>query len=64
VEAGRAAGRKVSLCGEMASDPALVPLLLGAGLRRLSVAPAAIGRVKAAAATWRANHQGRGEASP
>jgi phosphoenolpyruvate-protein phosphotransferase (PTS system enzyme I) len=60
-DAGRAAGRPVSLCGEMASDPALVPLLLGAGLRRLSVAPAAVGRVKAAIAAWRADHDRPGE---
>jgi phosphoenolpyruvate-protein phosphotransferase (PTS system enzyme I) len=46
-------GPEVSLCGEMASDPALVPLLLGAGVRRLSVAPSAIGAIKAAIASWR-----------
>ena len=46
-------GKEVSLCGEMASDPALIPQLLAAGLRRLSVAPAAIGAVKAAIAAWR-----------
>jgi phosphotransferase system enzyme I (PtsI) len=32
----------------MASDPALLPLLLRAGIKRLSVAPAALGRVKLA----------------
>jgi phosphoenolpyruvate-protein kinase (PTS system EI component) len=37
----------------MASDPAVVPLLLDAGLRRLSVAPSALGPVKAAIAAWR-----------
>ncbi len=52
VAAGDATGRPVSLCGEMASDPMLVPLLLTAGLRRLSIAPAAIGPVKAAIAAW------------
>jgi phosphotransferase system enzyme I (PtsI) len=52
VEVGRAQGKEVSLCGEMASDPALVPVLLDAGLRCLSVAPAAIGPVKAAIAGW------------
>jgi len=50
VEAGRARGVEVSLCGDMASDPALVPVLLGLGLRRLSVAPAALGAIKAAIA--------------
>jgi phosphoenolpyruvate-protein phosphotransferase (PTS system enzyme I) len=53
VEASGEKGREVGLCGEMASDPALVPLLLEAGLRRLSVAPSAIGPVKAAIAAWR-----------
>lgn len=48
VEAGRARGVEVSLCGDMASEPALVPLLLERGLRALSVAPAGIGRVKLA----------------
>jgi phosphotransferase system enzyme I (PtsI) len=47
---GAAAGKPVSLCGDMASDPGLVKLLLAAGLRRLSVAPAALGRVKLAIA--------------
>ena len=36
-------GVPVSLCGDMASDPAGVAALLGLGLRRLSVAPAALG---------------------
>jgi phosphotransferase system enzyme I (PtsI) len=53
VEVGSGLGREVSLCGEMAADPALVPQLLAAGLRRLSVAPAAIGGTKAAIAAWR-----------
>jgi phosphotransferase system enzyme I (PtsI) len=44
-------GIEVSLCGDAASDPALVPLLLRAGLRRLSAAPGSVGRVKAAIAT-------------
>ncbi|MEZ5930447.1 MAG: phosphoenolpyruvate--protein phosphotransferase [Alphaproteobacteria bacterium] len=50
VEHGRTSGREVSLCGDMASDPAWLPLLLGAGLRKLSVAPAAFDRIKLALA--------------
>jgi phosphotransferase system enzyme I (PtsI) len=50
VEQGQTSGREVSLCGDMASDPAWLPLLLGAGLRKLSVAPAAFDRVKLAIA--------------
>ena len=49
---GRDSGREVSLCGDMASDPRCIPALLDAGLRVLSVAPAALGRTKAAIAAW------------
>ena len=38
----------VSLCGEMAGNPRLVPLLLGLGLRSLSMNASAIPRVKQA----------------
>jgi phosphotransferase system enzyme I (PtsI) len=47
---GRSSGKPVSLCGDMASDPALAKLLLDAGLRRISVAPAALGLIKLAIA--------------
>ena len=50
VRHGVAASIPVSLCGDMASDPAGVLALLDLGLRRLSVAPAALGRVKLAVA--------------
>jgi phosphotransferase system enzyme I (PtsI) len=43
----------ISLCGDMASDPRCVPALLGMGLRRLSVAPAALADVKTAIARFR-----------
>jgi phosphotransferase system enzyme I (PtsI) len=52
VEVGRRRAIEVSLCGDMASDPDLVPRLLGLGLRRLSVAPAALGVIKATIAAW------------
>jgi phosphotransferase system enzyme I (PtsI) len=54
VAAGRQRGVEVSLCGDMASRPELLPALLAAGLRSLSVAPAQIGRVKRALAGLRA----------
>ncbi|MGI9504453.1 MAG: phosphoenolpyruvate--protein phosphotransferase [Geminicoccaceae bacterium] len=50
VDHGRAAGKEVSLCGDMASDPACLPLLLRTGLRKISVLPSAFDRVKAAIA--------------
>jgi phosphotransferase system enzyme I (PtsI) len=37
---------EVSVCGEMAADPLLVPLLVGLGFRRFSMTPAAIPGVK------------------
>lgn len=52
----------VSLCGDMASDARCVPALLDVGLRSLSVAPAAIARVKRAIAQHRtAAAERRGE---
>jgi phosphotransferase system enzyme I (PtsI) len=50
VDHGACQGVEVSLCGDAASDPALVPHLLKSGLRKLSAAPGAVGRVKAAIA--------------
>lgn len=47
VEHGRQSGRDVSLCGDAAGDPALLPLLLNTGLRRLSVQPTLAAAVKA-----------------
>jgi phosphotransferase system enzyme I (PtsI) len=50
VEHGKQTGREVSLCGDAASDPALIPALLGTGLRSLSVSAPSVGLVKAAIA--------------
>lgn len=41
-------GRKVSLCGEMASDPTLTTLLIGLGIDELSCTPPALPAVRAA----------------
>jgi phosphocarrier protein FPr len=43
-----AASVPVSVCGEAAADPAAIPLLLGLGVRSLSVPPPAIAAVKQA----------------
>ncbi len=45
-EAARAAGKPVSVCGEMASEPLSAFLLLGLGYETLSVAPPALPFIK------------------
>jgi phosphoenolpyruvate-protein phosphotransferase (PTS system enzyme I) len=47
-DAARNAGRPLTICGEMAGDPRYTELLLGLGLRELSVAPGEILEVKSA----------------
>jgi phosphocarrier protein FPr len=47
-EAAGAEGRWVGVCGEMAGDPAATPLLLGLGVRELSMSAPAIALVKRA----------------
>jgi len=46
VEGARSAGRELTICGEMAGDPLHTALLLGLGLRELSVAPGQMLEVK------------------
>ncbi len=48
VHGARAAGRPLTVCGAMASDPLASILLVGMGLRRFSVEPAAIPELKEA----------------
>ena len=55
---GAKTGRKVSLCGDAGGDPNLIGVLLAAGVRALSVSPAALGAVKQAIA--RVDLGGRG----
>jgi phosphotransferase system enzyme I (PtsI) len=50
VEYANKNGIDVSVCGEMASDVRCVAALLDIGLRHVSVAPAALGRIKSAIA--------------
>jgi phosphoenolpyruvate-protein phosphotransferase len=44
--AGEAAGKMVAVCGGVAADRLAVPLLLGLGVRELSVVPAAVPAIK------------------
>jgi phosphoenolpyruvate-protein kinase (PTS system EI component) len=46
VRAGRAAGIAVDVCGEAASDPVAMPILVGLGVDELSVAAARVGEVR------------------
>ncbi|HVC40684.1 MAG TPA: putative PEP-binding protein [Candidatus Saccharimonadales bacterium] len=47
VDAARAAGIPVEICGEAASNPVVMPLLVGLGVDELSVGAAAVARVRA-----------------
>ena len=46
IDQARRAGRHVSVCGEMAGDPAFTPLLLAMGLRSFSMHPSQIASIK------------------
>ena len=46
VQAGRQAGIPVSVCGDSAADPLVLPLLIGAGVDTLSVPAARVPRVR------------------
>jgi phosphocarrier protein FPr len=47
VDAARVAGIPVEVCGEAASNPLVMPLLVGLGVDELSVGAAAVARVRA-----------------
>ncbi|MBU1168433.1 MAG: phosphoenolpyruvate--protein phosphotransferase [Proteobacteria bacterium] len=46
VDIGKKKGIKVFMCGEMASDPSVLPILIGMGLDEISMAPQSIPAVK------------------
>jgi phosphocarrier protein FPr len=52
IEAARAAGIDVALCGELAADPLATPLLLGLGLTEFSVSASLIPGLKQGIARW------------
>jgi phosphoenolpyruvate-protein kinase (PTS system EI component) len=50
VRAASARGRHVAVCGEAASDPAVIPFLVGLGIRELSVGPGTVAAVRSTVA--------------
>jgi phosphotransferase system enzyme I (PtsI) len=46
IESGRREGIEVCMCGEMAGDPHLTPILIGLGLESFSMGPASLFKVK------------------
>jgi phosphoenolpyruvate-protein phosphotransferase len=52
IEAGHQNHIWVGLCGELASDPGGIPLLLGLGLDEFSISPAAIPHAKSILRCW------------
>ncbi|NQU38828.1 MAG: phosphoenolpyruvate--protein phosphotransferase [Lentisphaerae bacterium] len=47
IDAAKRANIPLSLCGEMAAHPRIVPILIGMGLRSLSIEPRSVGAVQA-----------------
>ena len=45
IDAGRVEGIPVTVCGQMSSDPKFIPLLLGLGIRNVSVTPSSVPEV-------------------
>ena len=52
IDAGKAAGKPVGLCGESGADPEMIPLLLALGLDEFSVSPASVLRVRREISHW------------
>jgi len=50
--AGRHAGKPVAVCGEIAGDVRLAPILVGLGVDELSMAPTALPQVRATLERW------------
>ena len=51
IDAFRAAGKPLSVCGEMGGDPAAAALLVGMGLRKLSMSASSVAAIKEMLAT-------------
>jgi phosphotransferase system enzyme I (PtsI) len=59
VRAGRRKAVPVALCGEMAADPVLLPLLIGCGLREFSMTPGALAAARQAVSETSAGEMAR-----
>jgi multiphosphoryl transfer protein len=59
VEAAQGHGRRVAVCGGLASDPVAAPILIGLGVHELSVVPSVIPQLKALIASISADDCGR-----
>lgn len=53
-EAGRSAGKPVAVCGEIAGDIRLAPILVALGIDELSMTPTALPEVRATLSQWSA----------
>lgn len=51
-QAGRRAGKPVAVCGEIASDVRIAPILVALGVDELSMTPTALAAVRATLAGW------------
>ena len=52
IEAAKAAGIEVSMCGEAASDPVVIPIFAGFGCRKFSVNPLSVTEVRRTLSEW------------
>ena len=52
IDSAKAAGIEVSVCGEAASDPEVIPILAGFGCRKFSVNPLSVSEVRRTLSEW------------
>ena len=54
IDAARSAGIDISICGEAASDPEVIPIIAGFGCRKFSVNPRSVSEVRRTLSEWTA----------